>query len=106
MNEAVTSCPARVEMDVLHQHLTGALGDATVNLTMQEQGIEHSAEIIDHAVACDVDLAGFPIDLQFADMAAVRIIVHWRVVNGGREQSRLHAASVNWRGRTKQRRSL
>ena len=76
MNEAVTSWPLRVEMDVLHQHLAGALRDAAVDLAVQQQRIEHGADVVDHAVAHDLDLAGFLVDLDFADVAAVRIILH------------------------------
>ena len=91
MNEPVTSWPLRVEMDVLHQRLAGALRDAAVDLAVQQQRIEHGADIVDHAVAHDLDLAGFLVDLEFADVAAVRIIVDRRGVDGGGEQAGLHA---------------
>jgi len=63
-----------VEMDVFHQNLTGALRDAAMDLAMQQQRIEHGADVVDHAVAHDLDLAGVLLDLELADVATVRII--------------------------------
>src|SRR6185437_2214049 len=66
---------ARVEVDVFHQHLARALRHTTVDLAMQQHGVENGADIIHHAVTHDVDHSGFPVDLHFADVTAVRKIL-------------------------------
>ncbi len=45
-------------MDVFHQHLAGALGHAAMDLAVQQQRIEHGADVVDHAVAHDLDHTG------------------------------------------------
>ena len=64
MNEPVTSCPLGVEAECLHQRLADALHHAAVDLAVQQQRIEHGADIVDHAVARDVDLTGFAVDFD------------------------------------------
>src|SRR5262249_40176914 len=83
--------PSVIEMDIFHEDLACALGYSAVNLTVEQQGIEHGSEIVHHAVARDVDFSGLTIDLQLADMAAVWIIVDRRTVDRSRKQSGLHA---------------
>ena len=80
-----------VEMDVFHQGLAGALGNATMDLAVQQQWIEHGAKIVDHTVACDLDFACLPVNLQFTDVTAVRIIIDGCIIDGRREQARFHA---------------
>jgi hypothetical protein len=52
--------------------VAGALGDAAMRLAVQDQRIDRAADIVDRAVARELDFAGFPIDLDFGDMEAVR----------------------------------
>ncbi len=58
---------------VLDQRLADALHHAAVDLAAHDHRIEHAAEIVDHEVAVDHDLAGLRIDLELADMRAVRM---------------------------------
>ena len=44
--------------DMLHQRLAGALRDAAVDLAVQQQRVELDAEVVDHGIAHDLDLAG------------------------------------------------
>ena len=57
---------------------------------VQQQRIEHGADIVDHAVARDLDLAGVAIDLDFADMAAVREVLDVGAIDRGRDQAGFH----------------
>src|SRR5262245_55242052 len=57
---------------VLHQHLAEPLGDPAMHLALCEERIDDTAEIIDHLVPHDLDLAGLLVNLDFADMAAIR----------------------------------
>ena len=105
MNEPVTSWPRGVEMDVLHQHLARALRDAAVDLAVQQQRIEHGADVVDHAVAHDLDLAGLRVDLDLADVAAVREVRRPARVDRGGGQARLHALRQLAPDRARRRRS-
>jgi hypothetical protein len=49
-------------VDVFHQHLARALRHTTVDLAMQQHGVENGADIIHHAVTHDVDHSGFSVD--------------------------------------------
>src|SRR6185312_17128696 len=82
--------PAVVEANVFHQHLPGALRDAAVDLSVQQHRIEHGADVVDNAVAHDDGLAGLNVDFQLADVAAIRVIVHRRLVHGGGGKAWLH----------------
>ena len=76
MNEPVNSWPeAGIEADVLHQHLADALRDAAADLALEQQRVHDRADIVDDAVAQDLDLAGLRVDFELADMAAVREIL-------------------------------
>ena len=90
MNEPVTGWPDESRRDVLHQDLADALHDAAVDLAMQQHRIEHRADIVDHRVAGDLDRAGIAIDLDFADVASVRIVLHVGAIDRGRGQTALH----------------
>src|SRR6185437_627449 len=81
----------RVEVNVLHQRLACALRDAALNLAVHQQRVDDRADVVDDAVAYDLHLAGFAVDLQFADMDAVRVVGDWRAVHRGGRQARLHA---------------
>ena len=58
---------------VLHQRLADALHHAAVHLAAHDHRIEDAAEVVDHEIAVDRDLAGLRIDLELADMRAVRM---------------------------------
>ena len=88
MNEAVRVLAVLVEPDILHQDLSDALRHAAHDLSFQQQRIDHGADVIDHAVADDLDFAGFLIDLQLADMAAIGEVLHRRGVGRGRDEAR------------------
>ena len=64
-----------VEVDVLLQDLADALRDAADDLALEQQRIDHGADVVDHAVFHDLDLAGLRIDLDLADVHAVREVL-------------------------------
>ena len=90
MNEPVTGWPEAVARDVLHQDLADALRHAAVDLAVQQHRVEHRADIVDHGVARDLHRAGLAIDLDFADMASVRIVLHVGAIDRGRGQTAFH----------------
>ena len=53
------------------QRLADALGDAALHLADGQQRVDQGAVVIDGGVAVQRDLAGFGIDLDFGDVAAV-----------------------------------
>src|SRR5262249_7659199 len=72
-----------IEPDVLHQHLSGALRHAPDDLAVHEQRVDHGADVVDHAVADDFDHAGLLVDLHFAHVAAVGIVLDREAVDRG-----------------------
>ena len=73
MNEPDRSCAGvAVVDDMLPQRLADALRDAAVDLAVHDQRVDRAAEIVDRAVAHDLDYAGLGIDLDLADVAAIR----------------------------------
>jgi len=60
--------------DILDQGLAYTLGDAAVNLPLADHRVDHHAEIVDGDKAIDVHPTGFRIDLNFAHLAAIRVI--------------------------------
>src|SRR5215472_9354882 len=80
-----------VELDVLHQDLADALGDAADDLSLQQQRIDDRADVVHDAVADDLDLAGVLVDLELADVAAVREVLHRRDIGRGCDQADVHA---------------
>ena len=96
MNEPVRSWPVAVELDVLHQDLADALRDAADDLALEQQRVEHGADVVDHAVAHDLDLAGLLVDLELADVAAVGEVLHRRDIGRGRDQADLHVLRAAW----------
>ena len=62
---------ARVIVDLFHQRLADTLRDAAMQLAGDDHRIDNGAEIIDAAVAHDLDHAGLRIDLDFGDVTAV-----------------------------------
>src|SRR6516162_9802368 len=80
-----------IELDVLHQDLADALGDAADDLSLQQQRIDDRADVVHDAVADDLDLAGVLVDLELADVAAVGEVLHRRGIGRGRDQTHVHA---------------
>ena len=73
MKLAASSCPVcRLVIAVLEQRLADALGNSAMRLTVQDQRIDGAPDIVDRSVADDFNLAGFGIDLDFADLRAIR----------------------------------
>src|SRR6202171_3475239 len=64
--------PLGIVGDALVQRLTNALRDAAVNLSRHQRRIDGDADVVDGGVAHDLADAGFRIDLDLADMRAVR----------------------------------
>jgi len=57
---------------IFEQCLAGALGDAAMCLAMQDHRVDRAPDVVDSGVADDIDSAGFRIDLDLADLRAVR----------------------------------
>jgi hypothetical protein len=93
MKEPVKSWPegGGVEPDILHQHLTHALRDAAADLTLEQQRVHDGADVIDDAVAQDLDLAGLLVDLELADMAAVWKVLLLAAERGAGDQAEVHS---------------
>ena len=72
MNEPVSSWPSLVIDGVLQQRLADALHDAAMQLAVDQHRIDDGAEVVDRGVLHDLDVAGVGIDLDLADVAAVR----------------------------------
>src|SRR5215831_10843178 len=69
--------------DLLHQRLPRALRDAAVDLTLERQRIDHRADVVDHDVRGQPDLARLGIDLDLADVTACRVGERRRRVRPG-----------------------
>ena len=70
---AAQQLAVRVVVDVLHQDLPGALGDAAMHLAVEQQRVEHHPGIVDAVVAHQPDAPGLAVDLDFGKMEPVRI---------------------------------
>src|ERR1043166_9967647 len=70
---------------MLEQRLAKPLHHAAVYLTLEQQRIDHRAEVVDDGVALDRNYAACRIDLDFDDVTAVR---------EGRGARRLHLRGV------------
>ena len=62
-----------IEYGALHQRLSGALGDAAMDLPRKQQRIQGESKVVDDRIANDGGFAGVRIDLDLAGMGAVRI---------------------------------
>src|SRR4029078_6180828 len=62
----------RLDHALLPQSLTNALDDRPLRLSVDNQRIDASADIIDRDVADKLQAAAFRIDLDFANRAAIR----------------------------------
>ncbi len=56
----------------LHEHLSHALDHAAMELALDHHRVQHRAEVVHRAVAHDFDFSRLGVDLELADMAAVR----------------------------------
>ena len=63
-----------------------------MELALDQQRVDHVADIVDRGVADDLDLAGVGVDLDLADVAAVRIGAFAAREGAGFEQAGLGAA--------------
>ena len=75
-----------------HQRLAGALHDAAMELALDQQRVDHVADIVNRGVADEAHLAGVGVDLDLADVAAVRIGAFAAREGAGFEQAGLGAA--------------
>ncbi len=71
--------------------LCDAHGDAAVELALDQHRIDHVADVVDRVIAHDLDRAGRLVDLDFDDMAAVRIGALAAVVSAALEDAGFHA---------------
>src|ERR1051325_6451264 len=62
-----------------------------MDLSLEADWIDDRADIIDDDIVQDLELAGFGVDLDLADMAAVRVSVVGRRKRAGLEQPALEA---------------
>ena len=75
-------------MAVLEQRLADALGDAAVDLAVDDERVHRTPDIIDRGIIDERHLAGIRIDLDLADMRAVRVArLHHGFVASSRERS-------------------
>src|SRR5262245_36085635 len=74
---------------MLEQRLTEALGEAAVNLALDDHRIDDGADVVDAPEADDLDAAGVGIDLELADMRAVAECEARRIVDSGLLQAGL-----------------
>ena len=74
---------------MLHQRLADALHHAAVELALDDHRIDDGAEIVDRRVSHHLDDAGFGIDLDLGDVAAVGIGGRARSVADVRDIERL-----------------
>ena len=66
----------------LKQRLAHALGDAAMDLALDDHRIDDVAEIVDRGEIHDLDFAGVGVDLDLADLRARRIDEVRRVIEG------------------------
>ena len=64
--------PSLVVAHLLEQRLRRALGDAAVDLALEQHRVEHRAGVVARDVAQVADLAGLGVDLDDGDVAAER----------------------------------
>ena len=105
MNEPVTSWPVPGSKWMSsQQQLADALRDAAADLPFEQQRVHHRADIVDDVVAQELDLAGLGVDLEFADMHAVREILLPGGVGGARRRGRAPCRRAGSSGPTPRRR--
>ena len=88
---------ARLELAVvavdraLPERLADALGDAAVELAVDDHRVDLLADVVDRDIADEVDLAGLLVDLDDRDVRPERPRAVRGVVVGGLVEIRLHA---------------
>ena len=60
-------------MRVFQQRLADSLGDAAVDLAVNNERVHGAADVVDGDVGDHLDRTGIGIDFDFADMGAVRV---------------------------------
>ena len=78
-------------MACLPERLADALGDAAVELAVDDHRVDLLADVVDRDVADEVDLAGLLVDLDDGDVRPERPRAVRGVVVGGLVEVRLHA---------------
>ena len=68
----MTSVPRVVVDRLLEQRLRDALGEAAVHLALDDQRVDDLADVVDAGVVADLDLTGLGVDLDRAQVGAVR----------------------------------
>ena len=102
-NEPVSRLPLVVVHGLLEQRLGDALGDAAVHLALDDQRVDHLADVVDGHVLADRDPAGLGVHLGRAQVRAVRERERGGSKRGVRVQRRLHAVGQVVRGEHGQR---
>jgi len=67
----VIGWPFEIVADAFHQRLSDALRDPTMHLSGDQQRIDDGAEVVDAGIADNLHDAGFGLDLDFRDVAAI-----------------------------------
>src|SRR5215813_14399612 len=76
---------------MLKESLANALYDPAMDLALEQERVDGTAEIVDDGVALDYNDAGIRIDLDLDDVAAVGEGLSWRYAVMLRIEPRLHA---------------
>ncbi len=87
MNDAGEQLSLRVVSAKLPQRLADPLCDAAMGLSVHHHRIDRAADIVDRGVIDELQRAGLRVDLDLADVGAVR---------EAELQDRLVAARVQW----------
>ena len=88
MNEPPRQLPSLVEGDQLHQRHPDAVGEAAVDLALDDHRVDARAAVVDRDEAPHRDLAGARIDVDDADVGAERERQVRRVVDRSRRRAR------------------
>ena len=72
MNEPLEAVALLVEGDVLHQRDADALGEAAVDLALDDHRVDAHAAVVDRDEAAQLDLARARVDVDDADVGAER----------------------------------
>ena len=73
MNEPVRIWPSASNLMSSIKIWPMPMGDAAVDLAVQQQRIDHGADVVDDVVVHDLDGAGVLVDFELADVHAVGI---------------------------------
>ena len=111
MNDAVEAVALVVERDDLHQRDADALGEAAVDLALDDHRVDPHAAVVDRDEAADLHVRGLGVDVDDRDVGAVRVGEVRRVVDDLRVEAALEAlgqrvAAVGALGDVEDRRAL